>query len=212
MNRRFLLTRVLPAACLGLALLGASPAARALDVDQAKAFVDTVARQGIEDVVQADLPQDEKIARFRDLFTTYFDVPSIARFVLGRYWRQASPEEQQRFVELFKEVNVYTWARRFKDYSGQELAVVAAQMDGDKGAFVDTRVDQTGGQAPMSVRWRLRAREDGPMGMKVVDLVVEGVSMAITYRSEYASVIEGQGGVKALNDLLEQQVSRLKGA
>lgn len=212
MTRRFLIARLVPAVLVAVTLLGIGPAARAVEGDTAKDFVATVAQKGIEEVVAAELPQAEKISRFRDLFTTYFDVPSIARFVLGRYWRQATPEEQERFVELFKEVNVYTWARRFKDYSGQELQVVASQPDGDKGAFVETRVQQTGGQEPLSVRWRLRARDNGPMGLQIVDLVVEGVSMAITYRSEYASVIESKGGVGALNDLLAEQLDRLKSA
>jgi len=212
MTRRSLIARLMTAAAAALALAAAAPAAQALDLDQAKTFVGTVAEKGIEDVVQADVPQDQKIERFRDLFTTYFDVPSIARFVLGRHWRQASPAEQERFIELFREVNVYTWARRFKDYSGEQLTIAGVQPDGDKGAFVDTLVEQTGGQQPLSVRWRLRERDGGPMGMQVVDLVVEGVSMAITYRSEYASIIQNNGGVGSLNDLLAQQLDRLRSA
>ncbi len=212
MTRRSLIARFLTATTVALVFAISAPAAWAVDLDKARTFVGTVAEKGIQDVVQADIPHEEKIERFRSLFTTYFDVPSIARFVLGRYWRQATPEEQSRFVDLFQEVNIHTWARRFKDYSGEQLKTAGVQPDGDKGAFVDTMVEQTGGQQPLTVRWRLREREDGPLGMKVVDLEVEGVSMAITYRSEYASIVQDKGSVGALNDMLAQQLERLRGA
>jgi phospholipid transport system substrate-binding protein len=211
MTRRHIFLRSLSALLAAAVFIAAGgPVARALDTSDAKQLVTTIAEKGIEEVLTADVSDAEKIEKFRTLFTTYFDIPSIARFVLGRNWRSASKEEQDRFVDLFREVNVYTWARRFKDYNGERLMVVSATEDGDKGAFVDTKVEQTGGQEPLVVRWRLRARNDGPMGMRVVDLVVEGVSMAITYRSEYASVIQNQGGVRALNDLLARQLEQLR--
>ncbi len=195
------------AAVMALGVMVSGPA-RAQGLDTARQVVNTVAEVGISEVVGADLPQTEKIARFRDLFITYFDVPSIGRFVLGRNWRTASPQEQERFLELFQEVNVFTWARRFGDYDGQDLVIGQASRDGDSGAFVDSQVEQAGGQQPIHVRWRLRERGDT---YKVVDLIIEGVSMAITYRQEYNSVIQQAGGdISALNDRLAGQLERLK--
>lgn len=196
------------ASCLVVLVFANAAPAGAQDLEKARSLVQVIAEQGISDVVNAPIPHEQKIERFSDLFATYFDIPSIARFVLGRHWRSATPEEQERFVELFRQVNVYTWARRFKDYSGQELAVTNVQPDGDKGALVETRVEQVGGQQPLIVTWRLRERGDT---FKVVDLIVEGVSMAITYRSEYGSVIAQHGDhVGRLNDLLAQQLERLR--
>lgn len=189
-------------------VLTAVPMVRAADLDQARTLVQTVAKKGIEDVLTANIPQSEKIDRFRSLFQTYFDVPSIARFVLARHWRDAPPPARDQFTDLFREVNVYTWARRFKDYNGQDLVITGVSPDGDKGAFVDTTVQQDGGAQPLTVRWRLRDREEG---WKVVDLEVEGVSMAITYRSEYNSLLSGQGvDLDKLNSLLERQIAQLQ--
>ncbi|MFA7431005.1 MAG: ABC transporter substrate-binding protein [Rhodospirillaceae bacterium] len=200
---------VLALGALLIAGLAALPLpASAQGPDKARQVVNKVAEVGISEVVGADLPQAEKIARFRNLFVTYFDVPSIGRFVLGRNWRTASPAEQDQFLELFKEVNVFTWARRFGDYSGQDLVIGQATPDGDAGAIVNSSVEQTGGQQPIQVQWRLRERGDT---YKVVDLVIEGVSMAITYRQEYNAVIQQSGGsVAALNERLASQLARLK--
>lgn len=202
-------TVVVACLVLGVMLISARPAAaQSLSLDAARQVVDRVAEVGISEVVGADLPQVEKIDRFRDLFITYFDVPSIGRFVLGRNWRTASPQEQERFLKLFQEVNVFTWARRFGDYDGQDLIIGQVSRDGDSGAFVDSQVEQASGQQPIHVRWRLRERGDT---YKVVDLIIEGVSMAITYRQEYNSVIQQAGGnISVLNDRLASQLERLK--
>ena len=199
------ITAALVLACF--VLLPPAPARAQVDLDAARSLVAEVAEQGVSDVLVSDLSHGEKIERFRALFEQHFDIPAIARFVLARHARGLDEAELARFIDLFREVNIYTWARRFKDYDGQQLVVSDALADGDHGAFVDTRVEQEGNQQPMTVRWRLRQREDG---FKVVDLIVEGVSMAITYRSEYGSVISQRGSVAALNALLEQQVERLK--
>jgi phospholipid transport system substrate-binding protein len=202
------------AAVLGLVALAAVAAvglptsASAQDTAKARQVVAKVAEVGISEVVGANLPQAEKIDRFRNLFVTYFDVPSIGRFVLGRNWRTATPQEQEKFLDVFQEVNVFTWSRRFGDYSGQDLVIGQAVPDGDSGAIVDSTVEQAGGQQPIQVQWRLRERGDT---YKVVDLVIEGVSMAITYRQEYNAVIQQNGGsVGALNDLLASQLARLR--
>lgn len=204
-----------PAVLAAFALLAAAlmvpvpAAAQGPDLEQARATVQNIAERGVQDIVGAeDVPHAEKIARFRDLFATHFDIPSIGQFVLARTWRTATPDERERFLELFRELQIYTWARRFGEYSGQELRVTGAVADGDRGAIVSSRVDQDAPQSPISVEWRLRLRGDD---FKVVDLIVEGVSMAITYRSDYGSILQRAGGsMPALLDRMDAQLNALK--
>lgn len=189
---------------LGLAV---SPARAAPDLESARAVVQKIADTGISDVVSADVSYDEKIMRFRNLFNTWFDMPSIARFVLGRYWRTASEAEQREFVEQFRELNIYTWARRFNEYNGQRIVVRTATADGDAGAFVESLIQRQDGTKPVTVLWRLRSREEG---WKVVDLSVEGVSMAITFRSEYTAKLSEPGvSLASLNTLVTAQINQL---
>ncbi len=175
-------------------------------VNEAGAFVSDFAQKGIVDVLAANIPNADKQTRFRAMFTDYFDLPAIGRFVLGRYTRTAKPEEMAAFSPLFEDVIVYTWSRRFSEYNGQTLKVGAATQDGDDGALVKSTIVGNAGES-FVVDWRLRKRPDG---WKIVDVIVAGVSMAITYRNEYNTVIAQRGGFSGLISQLEKQVGELK--
>lgn len=166
-------------------------------------FINHFAEVGIDDILSADINEADKTERFRDLFNEGFDIPAIGRFVLARNWRRANDTEKQEFVALFEDVIVYTWSRRFSKYDGQTIDVRGTTPDGETGTLVDSAIVDSNGES-VSVQWRLRQREEG---LRIVDIIVEGVSMAITYRQEYASVIRQRGGLNGLLALLRQQVS-----
>jgi len=170
------------------------------------AFVSSFAQKGIVDVLAAQIPVTEKRTRFRTLFTSHFDIPAIARFVLGRNARIVTPEELVQFTDLFEDVIVLTWSRRFSEYQGQSLQVSGSTADGEDGALVKSTIVGNSGEN-FAVDWRLRKRPDG---YKVVDIVVAGVSMAITYRQEYSNLIAQGGGFPGLVAQLEKQVAALK--
>jgi phospholipid transport system substrate-binding protein len=172
--------------------------------DPAK-FVGEIAQRGIVEVLNANIPNAEKQQRFRTLFKQDFDIPAIGRFVLGRYSRTVSAQDLQQFQNAFEDVIVYTWSRRFSEYNGQTLKVSGSEPDGQDGALVKSTVTGKGGNA-FEVDWRLRKRAEG---YRVVDVVVEGVSMAITYRQEYTSII-GQSGFPGLLQRLQTQIGDLK--
>jgi len=178
--------------------------------DEAKEFIQNLAQQAITTVAQRDLADSERNDRFRRLFVASFDLPQISQFVLARYWRTATPEQQQDFIKLFQEVQVLNWAQRFKDYKGENLAVTASAKDGDKGFVVESQLNHPPAQ-PMPVQWKVHQAEDGTL--KVTDIVVEGVSMAITQRSDYNSMLQGNGGkVDALLTALRTKVDQMRAA
>jgi len=169
-------------------------------------FINHFAEVGIDDILSANINEADKTERFRNLFNEGFDIPAIGRFVLTRNWRRANDTEKQEFVGLFEDVIVYTWSRRFSKYDGQTIDVRGTTPDGETGTLVDSAIVDSNGES-ISVQWRLRQREEG---LRIVDVIVEGVSMAITYRQEYASVIRQRGGLNGLLALLRQQVSALE--
>ncbi len=168
------------------------------------AFVAEFAQKGIVDILAAKVGQAERTQRFRAMFKEFFDMPAIARFVLGRYSRNVAPEELAKFGALFEDVVVYTWSRRFSEYNGQTLKVVSSAPDGADGSIVKATVVSNGGEN-IAVDFRLRKRETGYKG---VDVIIAGVSMAITYRQEYSAVLAQ--GFPALVSQLEKQVADLK--
>lgn len=204
MLRRFIAPLFL---LLAVAVVAQPGIARAeISAEAGKTFISNIATKGINEVIAADVAQTEKVERFREMFLANFDTESTARFVLGRHWRAAEAGDRDRFSNLFQEYNVLIWSRRFDEYNGQELKVTGSRPDGDKGLFVESQVVNTQGGDPVDIVWRLREREAGP---KVVDIIVEGVSMALTYRSEYDSIVS-RSGLSGLNDLLSKKIDELK--
>ena len=172
----------------------------------ATAFVGDFAQKGISDILASKIPNTEKQARFRTMFKDYFDLPGIGRFVLTRYWKAATPDEQAKFTALFEDVIVYTWSRRFSEYNGQTLKVSGELPDGDDGMLVKSTIIGNNNSS-FVVDWRVRKRADG---LKVLDVVIEGVSMAITYRQDYGTVISQTGSFAGLLSRMENQVAELK--
>ncbi len=174
-----------------------------------RAFVAHLATTAMETMTVKGLSDQDRAAKFRALFTSDVDLPEIAKFVLGRYWRLATPEQQQEFVKSFEDIVVLTWSTRFKDYGGDlRHTVTNASPDGDRGVVVDSKVDRER-QQPIALQWRLKQADGG--GLRVIDLVVEGSSMAITYRSEYAAVIQANGGkVEGLLSALRGKLAELQ--
>jgi phospholipid transport system substrate-binding protein len=143
-----------------------------------------------------------RVARFRQLFQTDFNVPGIARFVLGRYWRLATPAQQQEFITLFTNYIALVYANQLAQYNGETLRVTGTRSAPD-GELVSSEIIRTNGQPPARVDWLLNPLNGS---YKISDVIFEGVSMAVTQRSEFASVIQRHGGqVQSLITALEQK-------
>jgi phospholipid transport system substrate-binding protein len=176
--------------------------AHATQPDAARQFIAELGDRTIEILEDDSLGLDQRIGEFRELFREGFDVATIGRFVLGRYWRQASEEQQEAYLDLFEDWIVQTYARRFSDYSGETFEIVDVRPEGDD-VQVTTRIVR--GDAPaVDVAWRVRERNGT---MNIIDVKVEQVSMLATQRDEFAALIQRNGGnVQALIDALRDRV------
>ena len=184
MTRRFVLTII--SLLIALPSLTAAPNVIAAD---ASVFMNELWHHAVE-VLSKKLPQSERLTRFRELFHADFDGPGIARFVLGRYWRSASEDEQKEFVQAFENYVVLVYTARLSNFGGQTFKVRGSRSDGD-GVIVSTEVLTPGGTSPLHIDWRL-VTDNG--AYKINDVIVEGVSMMVTQRSEFASVVQRHGG------------------
>jgi len=194
----------LAAVALSLMLLAAVPdAAVASSAEQAGRFIAEMTETAIEGLTDNAVPAAERESRFRNLFRAHFDIPAIGRFVLARYWRTADAAEQKDFIAVFEDVMVRRFAPQFTGYAGTRLEVTKVQpLDDSRQFMVSTRIDPPDGK-PFTVDWRVR---EGDEGYRVLDVIGEGVSMALTLRSEYTSVIKSAGGVSGLIEQLRRQV------
>ena len=143
-------------------------------------------------------------ARFRQLFHEDFDGDGIARFVLGRYWLSASGEEQQEFTKQFEDYVVFVYTARLANFSGETFKIRGSRSDGN-GVIVSTDVISPGNASPLKMEWRL-VSENG--AYKVNDIIVEGISMTATQRSEFASIVQRNGGqVRGLIALMREKTA-----
>ncbi|HEV2547229.1 MAG TPA: ABC transporter substrate-binding protein [Stellaceae bacterium] len=192
----------LAAAALAGMLALATPAGRALAADDAASFVGHAADSVLALARDKDLSQDEFKQRLRTIADEDFDVPRIARFALGRYWRTTSDTDRQQFVEAFEDYMVQVYATHFRQFSGANFKVVGQRQQGDT-TVVTTEIAQATGQPPAKFIWQV-ARQ--PNGYKITDVAIEGISQAITYREEFSSVIGQHGGqVSALTQQLREK-------
>src|SRR5271166_5430570 len=124
MTRRSVLTAL--AILIPMASSTAAPVAAA----DATIFMNELWNRAVE-VLSRKISPSVRQARFRELFESDFDIPGIARFVLGRYWRSASEQEQQEFLQLFEGYVVYVYGTRLSDFNGETFRVRGSRIAGN---------------------------------------------------------------------------------
>src|ERR1700688_4536392 len=205
LNRRNLLLSVASAA-VGALLL--PRAARAEDIPAAASqFVTVLADKVINVLKDKVLSKDDRVKALADVFLEGFDVRGIGLFVLGVYGHRASESERASYLNVFKEYVVQTYAVRFNSYAGESFLVTKTAPDGDIGAWVTSGIGQTG-EEPTEVQWRVRKE---PEGYKIIDVVVEGVSLLVTQRSEFSAVLQrNKGNIATLTELMRGKIVELR--
>ncbi len=166
--------------------------ARAQAVQDAGRFLADLTDRAVDELTEPGLSDDEQELRFRSLIGDGFDIPAIGRFVLGRYWRRASEEEQTAFLAAFEDMIVHRFLPLFAEYSGDKISIGVARPFKNNSNFisVSSKLLRDEGET-VRIDWRVRRRDDG---FRIVDIVAEGISIAVTLRSEYTSVLKQNGG------------------
>ena len=172
---------------------------------EARSFVVALADRTIESLTEKEIDKKERRNRFRALMLEYFAFKSIGKGVLGRYWRRANEVQRKEFMVLFEDLLVVVYADRFAKYSGLRLDVGKSEIRGANDILVHSILKRSKGVKPVGVIWRVRKSRDK---FKIVDLMVEGLSMGLTQQKEFSSVIRKNGGkVQALIEELRKRVA-----
>ncbi len=170
--------------------------ARAESAEDAKRLVESLAEKAVTALSARDVEREERVRRFRALLKENFDIEVIGRWVLGRYWPEATAAPREEFHTLYERMIVNTYVDRFTEYSGEKLSVINAAEIATDDILVRSQLVRATAGPPVQVDWRVHAREQR---LRIIDVIVEGVSMGQTQRSEFASVIrQGGGDMEAL--------------
>ncbi|MBS1036313.1 MULTISPECIES: phospholipid-binding protein MlaC [Gluconobacter] len=187
------------------ALLGAFAAALTFGAGVAHAnpaidFVNSFGGQLVS-IVNSGKPLGEKKREVLPLLQSNVDIQGIARYCLGRYWRTATPAQQQKYLQLFDQVLVNTITDQIGNYQGVSFRVTGTSSTPD-GERVNALIDRPG---QPEVNMQLIIGGNPP---KVVDMYGEGASLRMNQRGDYSSYLARHGGdVGALNSALERQLS-----
>lgn len=165
------------------------------------------AGQELSAIVASSSSVAEKQQKLLPFIDRVVDVAEVARFCLGRYWRQATPAQQQEYVRLFHAVLVKNVVARVGDYDhdhGEVHVIVGHPEQRNDDVNVPTVVERTG-NAPANVTWVVH--DDGGT-FHIVDVVAEGTSMRITVRSDYNAFLTSHGdNIDALLKAMRAQVA-----
>ena len=168
-------------------------------------FIQELGDTALMSLTVKDISREAREKRVRKILQKNFDIRTIARFALGTYWREATKPQRKEYMILFENMIVRTYTARFEDYSSQKLKVTGDMPSGKRDFLVFSQIIQEDGP-PVNLEWRLRKKDDN---LKIIDVVVEGISMSITQRSDFSAVIQRGGGkVDALLTSLRKHENR----
>ncbi len=203
-------SRSLLAAGLALVLVSpwAAPETRAAPAD-AGSFVSNLGERAIRELTPKDISDAERVKRMRALLAEAFDVKAISKFVLGIYWRRTTEDQRAEFLKLYKTVVSHSYAGLFKKYTGETFEVIRQVSVAGGGSIVYGHIKRMNGP-PVAVELQV-VKKSGTY--KAVDIKIEGVSMPLTHRKEYSSVIRrNRGNVAGLLSVLRKKASILEDA
>ena len=203
LNRRRLLAT---GGLLSLAICVGTPL-QAATVGDARGLVQNLGSQAMNVLSNTALSPDQRSRDLRQLLTENFDLDRIAALALGRFGKQATEAQQQEYRTLFVDFIVKTYSARLGEQTWSSFAILDTRQ-AEGGDTIVGSESTAKGQALSRVEWRVHGTDTG---LRIIDVTVSGISMVLTQRDEFASVIQtNNGGIAALLQRLRQKTSALK--
>ena len=200
-NNEFHLTRRAMLLGLGAAAavlaLGVPAPARALTTSAAQSFVVGLAGE-LTALIDSGRGDAQMYSGFEGILARYADMPAVAASVLGPPWRGASAAQKQRFVAAFQHYLARRYGKQFREYRNARFVVTGSRDGGKAGILVSTRVVRPG-QEDIAVDWQVSDRSGS---VRVVNLIIEGVSMLANERAQVGAMLDAQRG--SIDGLIRQ--------
>lgn len=166
------------------------PAMAAHAAQDPRQFVDGVGKQALS-VVNSGESAPSKQTKLRQLFSQNVDTAWMGRFVLGRGWQQATQEQKDRYIKAYQDYLLAHYTSNFADYSGSKYKITDVRDDGNGQYTVNMQIDTPNQQQDTLAGYRVHTDDAG--NEKIFDIIIEGVSLITTQRSDFASTLQQQG-------------------
>ncbi len=198
-------------ACVTAAILGigvgalAAPGARAMTESEAAARA--VIAETVEEVLAVlrdkSRPTEERIRSLEEIVYGRFDLYVMSRLVLARNWKRFSDEQKEQYVAEFKQYLTNSYGNRIERYDQQDVEIVGEREEPRGDVVVKTRI--RGGEFEGAlVEYRLRSQDSE---WRVIDVVIEGISMVSNYRDQFKSIVSAGGPELLLQKLKEKNAA-----
>jgi phospholipid transport system substrate-binding protein len=188
-------------------LVGAAPARPAAAAGDASGFITDLGSQAIHIMKDRQLTAADRRLRFESLMSEDFDLPKIARSVLGRYWQGTSDSEREQFTSAFADYMAQMYAARFADYSAESFRVIRQRAESETTTVVSTEITLLASGQSIDVDWSVAKALDS---YKVTDISAGGASLTRAQREEFSSAVQRSGGsVSNLIQRLRTKVTEL---
>ena len=201
----FKIVRIILASSMMIWLGGQTGFAGANQIDDANKLVSQMMVE-VEAILAKDMndntARQENVSAF---FDRYFDLPTIAKFSAGPYWRAADADQKTAYESAIRNVIIGTVVRNFDQLSGLKFTTTHSQAKGEQLVLVNgTFTDINQQQPPIMVGWRVITADDAPP--LILDVEIENISMLVTQKQENIAIIRKNGGkFAALIDAMKQR-------
>jgi phospholipid transport system substrate-binding protein len=201
---KYIYSLLLLVALSAVAVFGYVQHASASSKDTASKYVEKLGDTALTTISNKSFSKDQKQAKLDALFSENVDFNWVGRFVMGRYWRQMTEAQKSRYLKEYKKFLIVHYTSRFTDYTSGSFKITNTQDDSDGEYTVGMQiVSSDKGAQPVLVDYRVRAEAGG---FKIFDVIVEGVSLITTQRSEFGAVLNDKG----IDHLIEQLAAKSK--
>ncbi|MFD2206369.1 MlaC/ttg2D family ABC transporter substrate-binding protein [Kiloniella antarctica] len=191
-------TALLVGAALSLAI---STSARA---DDAGLFLQALQEKAVSQLADESISEEEREKQFRTLLNENFDISGIAKFVIGKYWRNAEDGPRSEFTTIFEDIMVQRFLPTFSQYAGSDFQITKVVKK--KTFYIVYSKIKTESGEPAQVLWQIKNKEE--TGFIITDIAAEGISLRSTYKSDYTSALKSlDGDLSALNGKLRQKIN-----
>lgn len=168
--------------------------ARADAAPDAREYIGGLVSKALKTLADTKTNETQREQAFDRMLRENFDFPRIARFVLGRYWTGASEADRARFIDVYREFIIRSYAAQFNEFNGETVKVTNQRLESGDVIVVNSLLIHPNGDPPIKVNWRIHKAGDG---FKILDVDIEGISMLLAQREEFSSVIQRNGGTVA---------------
>ena len=194
------------AAILVVVVIGlAAPGVRAMTESEAgaRAVISETVDEVLAVLRDKSKPTEERIRLLEQIVYGRFDLYVMSRLVLARNWKRFSEEQKKQYVEEFKQYLTNSYGNRIERYDQQEVEIIGEREEPRGDVVVQTKI--LGGEFEgASVDYRLRKQESD---WRVIDVVIEGISMVSNYRDQFKSIISSGGPELLLEKLKEKNAA-----